>query len=198
LPQSSVSRPHFGRTFFATTVSISARMLEFPMNSIATVQPLSHGRLALIVAGVFALLGLFAGPAQAGYYGGYGGYGYGGPCSYRCGSYYPIYRRHYGCYSCGRNLVYERRYIEREYVERRYGYGYRRHYGCYSYDRCHAGYYPYGGYGRPGYYGGYGGYGFPGVRRRWPVPFPAAYSDGYGGYDEPPRPPAPVYDDRYE
>ena len=172
------------------------------MNSIATVQPLSRGRSALIVAGVVALLGLFAAPAQAGYYdgyGGYGGYGYGGPCSYRCGypAYRPYYRRHYGCYSCGRSLVYERRYIEREYVERRYGYGYRRHYGCYSYDRCHSGYYPDGGYRRPGYYGygGYGGYGYPGVGRRWPVPFPAAYS---GGYEEPPRPPAPVYDEGYE
>jgi len=175
-------------------------MLEFPMNSIATVQPLSRGRMALMVAGVLALLGWFAAPAQAGYY---GDYGYGGPCSYRCGyrPYYPIYRRHYGCYSCGPRLVYERRYIEREYVERRYGYGYHSHYGCYSYYRCHSGYYPYGGYGRPsGYYGygGYGGgYGYGGVGRRWPVPF-----DGYGpyaaGYDGPPRPPAPVLDEGYE
>jgi hypothetical protein len=170
------------------------------MNSIATVQPLLRGRLALIVVAVFALLGWFASPAKAGYYGDYG-YG-GGPCSYRCGypAYRPYYRRHYGCYSCGR--VYERRYIEREYVERSYGYGYRRHYGCYSYDRCNSGYYPYGGYRRPPGYYGYGGYGggydYPGVGRRWPVPFPAAYSDGYGGYEAPPRPPAPVYEDRYE
>jgi hypothetical protein len=174
-------------------------MLEFPMNSIATVHPLSGGRLAWIVAGVFALLGFFAAPAHAGYYGGYGGYGgygYGGPCSYRCGyhPYYPIYRRHYGC--CGPHLVYERRFVEREYVERRFGYGYHRHYGCYSYDRCYSGYDPYGGYRRPYY--GYGGYGFPGVGRRWPVPFPAAYGGGYGGYEEPPRPPAPVYDEGYE
>jgi hypothetical protein len=166
------------------------------MNSIPTVQALLRGRLALIVAGVFVLLGLAASPAQAGYYGGYGygGYGYGGyggPCSYRCGyrPYYPIYRRHYGC--CGPHLIYERRFVEREYVERRYGYGFRRHYGCYSYDRCHAGYY--GGYGRPlgyGYGGGYGApYGYGGVGRRWPLPFPA----GYEAYDDAPRPPAPVY-----
>ena len=171
------------------------------MNSIPTVQPLLCGRLALIVAGVVALLGWFASPAHAGYYGDYG-YG-GGPCSYRCGyhPYYPIYRRHYGCYSCGPHLVYERRFVEREYVERRYGYGYHRHYGCYSYYRCHAGYYPYGGYyRRPVGYDGYGGgYGYGGVGRRWPLPF-----DGYGpvpgpyaaGYDDPPpRPPAPIYDE---
>ena len=168
------------------------------MNSIATVQPLLRGRLALIVAGVFALLGLATSPAKAGYYGGYGdgGYGYGGPCSYRCGyhPYYPIYHHHYGCYSCGPHLVYERRFVEREYVERRYGYGFHRHFGCYSYYRCHAGYYPYGGYHRPlgyyGYGGGYGGYGYGGVGRRWPLPFPV----GYEAYDDaPPRPPAPIY-----
>jgi len=170
------------------------------MNGIATRQPPSRGRLTLIAAGILALLGLFASPAQAGYYGDYG-YG-GGPCSYRCGypayrPYYPAYRRHYGCYSCGRHLIYERRYVEREYVERRYGYGYRRHYGCY-YDRCRSGYYGYGGYRRPvgyyGYGGGYGGYGYGGVGRRWPLPLPAGYEQD----EYPPRPPAPVYDDRYE
>ena len=156
------------------------------MNSIATVQPLLRGRMALVVAGVLALLGLFASPANAGYYDGYG-YGDGGPCSYRCGyrPYYPVYRRHYGCYSCGPRVVYERRY----------GYGYRRHFGCYSYYRCHAGYYPYGGYRRPadccGYGGpvaGYGGgYGYGGVGRRWPVPY--LQGSGYDQYeDAPPRP----------
>ena len=160
------------------------------MNSILTVQPLLRGRLALIVAGVVVLLGLAASPAQAGYYGGYGygGFGYGGGpcCGYR--PYYPVYRRHYGC--CGPHLIYERRFVEREFVERRYGYGYPHHYGC-----CHAGYY--GGYGRPfGYGGGYGApYGYGGVGRRWPLPF-----DGYGPYGGPYAgggyggpPPAPAY-----
>lgn len=153
------------------------------MNSIATVQSLSRGRLALIVAGVFALLGFFAAPAQAGYY---GGYGYDPCCGYPR---YPIY--HHRC--CGSHVVYESRYIE--YYVRRTVYGghhccgYRRPYGYYG------GYRPYG-YGYGGGYGG--GYGFPGVGRRWPVPFPAAYGGGYGGYEEPPRPPTPVYDEGYE
>jgi len=150
------------------------------MNSIATVQPLSRGRLALTLAGVFALLGFFAAPAQAGYY---GGYGY-DPC---CGHpRYPIY--HHRC--CGSHVIYESRYIE--YYVRRTVYGgdhccgYHRPYGYYG------GYRPYGyGYGY-GYGGGYGG-----VGRRWPLPF-----DGYGpypgpytaGYDGPPRPPAPIYE----
>jgi len=89
---------------------------------------------------------------------------------------------------------------ERQYVERRYGYGgYRRHYGYYPYGgyRRHYGYSPYGrpiavNYGPP--YGsyrswsrpwGYGyGYGYGGVGRRWPAP----YVDGYerSGYEERP------------
>jgi hypothetical protein len=161
------------------------------MNSTVSARPSARHRWTTITVGTLALLGSFAvaAPAQAGYYedAGYGGY----PCSYRCGypAYrpYPVYRRHYGCYSCGSHLIYERRYVEREYVERRYGYGgYRRHYG----------YYPYG-YRRPyGYYGGYRpssygyGYGYAGIGRRWPAP----YLDGLNaeGYEEAPRPPAPV------
>ena len=154
-----------------------------------TARPSAPRRWATIAAGAFALLGSIAvsAPAQAGYYGdpGYGGY----PCSYRCGypAYRPYYRRHYGCYSCGSHLIYERRYVEREYVERRYGYGgYRRHYGYNPYGyRRHYGYYPYGGYGaRPW------GYGYGGVGRRWPAPYLEGSSGE--GYEEPPRPPAPV------
>ena len=67
-------------------MSISARMLESTMNSIATVRAPVRSRVALMVAGLFVLLGSFAvtAPAQAGYYDGYN------PCSYRCG--YPAYR----------------------------------------------------------------------------------------------------------
>jgi hypothetical protein len=161
------------------------------MNSIATVQPLVRGRLALIAAGVFVLLCSFVvtAPAQAGYYEGYN------PCSYRCGypayRYYPPYRYRHGCYSCGRHLIYERRYVEREYVERRYGYGgYRRPCGYYSYGGCRRpyGYDPYGGYRSRTW-----GYGYGGIGRRWPAP----YVDGYqrSGYEEPPRPLEPVPDD---
>lgn len=166
------------------------------MNSIASVNERGRSRWALIVAGivagVFALLGSLAvtAPAQAGYY----------PCSYGCG--YPAYRYYRPrCYSCGPHLLYERRYVERVYVERRYGYGgysgYRRPYGYYPYGgyRRPYGYYPYGGYRRPyGYYpyGGYRGYGYGygGVGRRWPVPYFGGYQGS--GYEEPPRPPAPV------
>jgi hypothetical protein len=184
------------------------------MNSPATARPPGRSRLALIVAGVLALLGSFVvtAPAQAGYYGDpyYGS----NPCSYRCGGGYSPYgyarpyRRYYGCSACGcyrrcnSGLVYERRYVEREYVERRYGgYGgyYRRHYGYYSpyrgYRR-HYGYYPYRGY-RSRYPWGYG---YGGVGRRWPAPFSDRYgpsADGYADrYQEPPRPPAPVWDGR--
>ena len=186
------------------------------MNSPATVRPPGRSRLALIVAGVLALLGSFAvtAPAQAGYYddSNYGSnYGY-NPCSYRsrCGYGYPPYRyaRRYnnGCSACGcyrrcgsvsrSGVVYERRYVERQYVERRYGYGgYRRHYGYNPYGgyRRHDGYYPYGAYRswrRPLPWG----YGYGGVGRRWPTPSVYGAADGYDGYEEPPRPPAPVYD----
>jgi hypothetical protein len=172
------------------------------MNNPAAARPRS--RLVLIVAGVFALLGSFAvtAPAQAGYYD--DGYYGSNPCSYRCGGYAPRYRyapRYYnGCSSCGcyrrcgsvsRGVVYERRFVEREYVERRYGYGgYRRHYG-----------YPYGGYRRPcGDYscGGYRSYsrpypyGYGGVRS-WRGPYGQYEPTADQYYEEPPRPPAPVY-----
>jgi hypothetical protein len=199
---------YFGRTFSANAASTSARFPEFVMNSIATVHAPARVRLTLLFAGIVALLGscVVTAPAQAGYY---EGYGY-NPCSYRCGypayHYYPRYRYHSGCYSCGRHLIYERRYVEREYVERRYGYGgYRRHYGYNPYYRSHYGYYPYGGYRPSGYgYGqgsgyGYGqgsGYGYGGVGRRWPVP-PLDGDGPYAeGYEDPPRPPAPIWDGR--
>ena len=177
-------------------------MLEFIMNSTVSAGPRARSRLTLIVAGVFALLGsaVVTAPAQAGYYDA------SDPCSYRCGypayRYYPTYRHR--CYSCGPRLIYERRYIERQYVERRYGYGgYRRHHGYYPYGgyRRHYGYSPYGGYRRHYGYPPYGsyrswsrpwgyGYGYGGVGRRWPAP----YVDGYqrSGYEEGPRPPAPI------
>ena len=138
------------------------------MNSTVTAGPPARSRLALIVAGIFVLLGssVVTAPAQAGYYGA------SDPCSYRCGypayRYYPTYRMR--CYSCGPRLIYERRYIERQYVERRYGYGgYRRHYG---YSPCgyrrHYGYSPYGGYRRHYGYPPYGSY------RSWSRPWVTA------------------------
>jgi hypothetical protein len=170
-------------------------MLEFVMNSTVTAGPRARRRLTLIVAGIFVLLGssVVTAPAQAGYYG--ASYD---PCSYRCG--YPAYRYRptyrYGCSSCGPRLIYERRYIERQYVERRYGYGgYRRHYGYSPYGgyRRHYGYAPYGSYrswSRP--WGGYGN-GYGGVGRRWPPPYADGYERSGYGYEEPPRPPAPVW-----
>jgi hypothetical protein len=176
------------------------------MNSPAIARPPGRSRLALIVAGVLALLGSFAvtAPAQAGYYD--DSYYGSNPCSYRCGYGYPRYRyapRYYnGCSSCGcyrrcgsvarSGVVYERRYVERSYVERRYGYGgYRRHYGYNPYGgyRRHYGYYPYGGYrySRPW------GYGYGGVGRRWPTPLAYGYEPAAERYEEPPRPPAPVW-----
>jgi hypothetical protein len=162
------------------------------MNNTVTAGPPSRSRLGLIVAGAIALFGssFFTAPAQAGYYD--AGYN---PCSYRCGypsyryyrPYRPVYRHR--CYSCGGSrLIYERRYVEREVVVRRYGYGgyYRRHYGYspYGYRRDY-------GYPRYGAYRGYSRpYGFGGVGRRWSLP----YAEGYNrsGYYEPPRPPAPI------
>jgi hypothetical protein len=180
------------------------------MNSSANGRPPGRSRLALIIAGVFTLLGTFVvtAPAQAGYYGG-SYYGY-NPCSYRprCGGYgYPRYGyapyRRYGCSGCGgcyrrcgsvyrSGAVYERRYIEREYVERRYGYGgYRRPYGDYPYGGYrHYGSYPYGAYrswSRP-FPWGYGGV------RGEPAPYGYGYQPSTYGYEEPPRPPAPVWD----
>ena len=171
------------------------------MNSPATALWPGRSRLALIAAGVLALLGSFAvtAPAQAGYYD--DSYYGSRPCSYRCG--YPHYAPRYynGCSACGcyrrcgsvyrrPGLVYERRYVEREYVVRRYGYGgYRRHYGCYPYGGCrHYGYYPYEGYrSRPW------GYGYGGIGRRWPAPYYGYQPSAERYEEEPPRPPAPVY-----
>ena len=120
-----------GRTLvgiLAVSVARSgAPMLEVTMNSPATPRSAGRSRLALMAAGVLALLGSFVvpAPAQAGYYD--NSY----PCSYRCGYRCSPYRcapRYYnGCSACGcgrrcnSGLVYERRYVEREYVERRYG-----------------------------------------------------------------------------
>jgi hypothetical protein len=182
------------------------------MNSPATARPPGRSRLALIAAGFLALLGSFVvtAPAQAGYYG--NSYYGSNPCSYRprCGygyGYSPYryapYRR-YGCSGCGgcyrrcgsvwrSGGVYERRYVEREYVERRYGYGgYRPYYG----DN------PYGGYRRQYGYNPFVGYqfapsGFPwgyGGVRNWRAPYGYGYQPSAYGYEEPSRPPAPVWD----
>jgi hypothetical protein len=172
------------------------------MNNPAAARPPGRSRLVLIVAGVLALLGTFVvtAPAQAGYYD--DSYYGSSPCSYRCGYRYSPYRyaprRYYhGCSACGcerrcystsrPGLVYERRYVERAYVERRYGWP-ARHY------RRHYGYYPYGGYrswSRPPPWGY--GYGYGGIGRRWPTPSAYGYEPSADRYEEPPRPPAPVW-----
>src|ERR1700741_3320330 len=143
-------------------------MLKAAISGHANARPPRRRRWALPAAGVVALFGSLAvtAPAQAGYYGDYG-YGYRPGCSYGCG--YPRY--HYGCSACGcyrrcysgsRGYVYERRYIEREYVERRHdgccrhGYGGYRHYGGYYPDEGYRRPFPFGGYERPFPYG-YGG-----------------------------------------
>jgi hypothetical protein len=160
------------------------------MNGPATARPRERNRLALIVAGVLALLGSFVvtAPAQAGYYddSNYGSY------PHRYGP----YRYYNGCSACGcwrrcnsvsrPGLIYERRYVEREYVERRYGWP-ARHY------RRHYGYYPYRGYrswSRP-YPWGYGGV------RGWRAPYGYRYEPSADRYEEPSRPPAPVWDRGY-
>jgi hypothetical protein len=145
-------------------------MLGIMISHDAMARPSIRRWWAALAAGAVALLGslAFTAPAQAGYYGDYYGYGY-HPCGYHCG--YPRY--HYGCSPCGcyrrcysgsPGFAYERKFIERIYVERRYG-------GC-----CHHHYgYPYGGYG---HFGGY--YPDEGYRRPWggyDRPFPY----GYGG-----------------
>lgn len=158
--------------------------------------------MALIVAGVLAILGsvVVVAPAQAGYYG--ESYYGSSPCSYRCGyspyRYAPRYRYYdRGCSACGcyrhcysgsrPGLVYERRYhyVERDYVERRYGWPahhyYRRHYGYYPYG------YGYRSYARPFPYG-YGGV------RGWRTPYGYRYEpSSYRYEEEAPRPPAPVW-----
>lgn len=165
------------------------------MNSPAIARPPGRRRLALIAAGALALLGSFVvtAPAQAGYY--EDSYYRPNPCSYRCGYGYPHYgyqhygyapyRYRYGCSTCGSrpSLVYERRYVEREFVERRYGWP--PHHCC-----RHYGYYPYGGAYRswPRPYP----YGYGGVGRRWPTPYGYRYEPTADRYEEPPRPPLPV------
>jgi hypothetical protein len=199
------NRSHFGPNFSVTTIARSVRKLEFVMNNTIIAGPPVRIRWALIVAGAIALFGSFfaAAPAQAGYYD--AGYNY-NPCGYRCGypayryyrPYRPVYRSR--CYSCGggSGLIYERRYIEREYIVRRYGYGgYRRHYGYSPYGyRRDCGYSPCGyrrnyGYPRYGAYRSYSRpYGYGGIGRRWSLP----YAEGYdrSGYYGQPRPPAPI------
>ena len=140
-------------------------------------------------------------PAQAGYYD--DSYYGSNPCSYRCGYGYGYpryryapYREYGGCSPCGcyrrchsysrPGVVYERRYVEREYVERRYGYGgYRPSYGYNTY----GGYNPYGGFqfAPSGFPWGYGGV------RNWRAPYGYGYQPSTYGYEEPPRPPAPVW-----
>ena len=182
------------------------------MNSPATARSPGRSRLALIVAGVLALLGSFVvtAPAQAGYYGnsyygsnqqaGYDGNSYYGPnsCSYRprprCGYGYSSYRRYapyrrYGCSSCGcwrrcnSGAVYERRYVEREYVERRYG-SPAQYYGPRYGNNPFVGYQ----FAPSGFPWGYGGV------RYWRPPYGYGYQPSAYGYEEPPRPPAPVWD----
>jgi hypothetical protein len=171
------------------------------MNGPAVARLSRHSRLATIVAGVLALLGSFVvtAPAQAGYYG-ESYYGGPRPCSYRCGYNYQPYRYYNRCSSCGcyrrcystsrPGLVYERRYVEREFVERRYGWPARHYYGR------RYGYNPYGG---GGYYRrfpyGYGGVrdGYGGVRG-WRSPY--GYRDVPYGYryaeEGAPRPPESI------
>ncbi|CAL75844.1 hypothetical protein BRADO1984 [Bradyrhizobium sp. ORS 278] len=177
-------------------------MLEVTMNGPATARSPGYGVFRWIIAGVLAWLGslMIAPTAQAGYYG--DGYYYRpSSCGYRCGYSYSPYR----CSPCGcyrrchtsrSGLIYERRYryVEREYVERRYGSPVR-HYGCsYCGYRRHGGDYPYRSY--RSYPWGDGG-----VGRRWPTPYsfndePArsGYEPVADRYDPPPRPPAPVWD----
>jgi hypothetical protein len=153
-------------------------------------------RSILIAAAVLALLGSIAVPAQAGDFGNPYGYGYSrysyGPrygyngCSscgcHRCGCY------RCGCGGCGstgwRGGVYERRYryVEREYIERRYVAPIRR-YPYYGYGCCGPSHSYYQGYRSPFPYG-YGGIRGEGSHYGYG---PAAYQ-----YEEPPRPPAPV------
>jgi hypothetical protein len=175
---------------------LEVAMLDITMSNDAMARPPIRRWWAALAAGVVALLGSLAltAPAQAGYYGDYG-YGY-NPCGYHCG--YPRY--HYGCSACGcyrhcysgsRGYVYERRFVERVYVERRYGCC-NHHYGYGGYSH-YGDYYPDGGYGyrRPFPYGGYDRpfpYGYGGVRY-WRPPYDyrriGPYADGAGdGYFE--------------
>jgi hypothetical protein len=196
-------------------------MSEEAMSGSAKTLSPRAGRWTLIAAAILALLGSATAPALAGDFDAPYGYDYGRP-RYDYGSprygYVPSrygydpYRYHHGCsscgcwrYGCGRRQysarpggVFERRYkykyIEKEYVERRYTSPVRR-YSSYGWHPSYRGYRT----SYPGY-------------RTWSAPFPWGYggvrgqqsSYGYGyrdgpsaDYDaEPPRPPAPVgYDD---
>jgi hypothetical protein len=171
---------------------LEVAMFEVSVSDHAQARAPGNRRWAPILAGVLALLGAFivTVPAQAGYYGD-SYYGYRPYSPYR-----------YGCSACGcwrrcysrPGLVYERRYVEREYVERRYGWPghhYRRHYG----------YYPYGGYrswSRP-FPWGYGGVRYwRAPRYGWQAPYGYSrygYEPSAESYEEPPRPPAPVWGD---
>jgi hypothetical protein len=165
-------------------------MLKVSLSDHARGRAARYRLSALILAGSFALLGAFAAaaPAQAGYYeDSYSGYRPYSPYRYHCSA-CGCWRR---CYSSSRpGLVYERRYVEREYVERRYGWP-ARHY------RRHYGYYPYGGYrswSRP-FPWGYGGVRtWRAPRYGWQAPYGYEPTAERYGYEEPPRPPAPVFD----
>jgi hypothetical protein len=174
------------------------------MDSNATARPPAHRRSGLIVAGALALLGSFVVPAQAGYYD--DPYPVYRPV-YRP-AYRPAYPYYHGCSSCGgSHVVYERRYIEREVVERRYGWPAHR----YPYHRSWSRPSPweYGGVRdwRPPYGYRYDPYsrvvdpeprpfpwGYGGVRD-WRPPYAYRYEPyAAAGYEEPPpRPPAPIW-----
>jgi hypothetical protein len=187
---------HFGRIFCDLVAGLGACLLEMTMNSPATTRPRRRSRPAMIAAGVFAMLASLAvtAPAQAGYYG-YGDSYYGGPrscggyyrcggCGYRCGGCgnhcgYVPYRSYHGCCYRRSGVVFEKRYIEREFVVRRYGYG-----GGGPYYGSHYGYRPYGGYG--GYGRGPFPYGYGGVRD-WGTPYGSGYGPSGYGYAEGPE-----------
>ncbi len=181
-------------------------MSDVAMSGRATTGTRGRRRLAMFAACAAVALGgsLGSTPAQAGYYDSYygGGYrpcSYNGcgyrPCSYRCGY-------SYGCGSCGcyrrcgygyssrRGLVYERRYTERSYVERRYWPRHHHHYSSYGWPygyRSSGGAFPWGYAGVRDWQAPSSGYGYGGYA-------PSSY--GYG-YEPPPRPPAPVWDGDY-
>jgi hypothetical protein len=190
-------------------------MSEEAMSGSATTLSPRASRWILVAAPVLALLGSVAAPAQAGDFYGPDRYDYGpsrygyGPSRYD----YDPYRYHHGCSSCGcwrcgyqssvrRGSVFERRYryVEREYVERRYTWPVHRSSYGYGYGWHRSPSYGYGWHRSPsyGWHRSYPGY------RTWSTPsFPWGYggvrgqqsSYGYGPssyYEEPPRPPAPV------
>jgi hypothetical protein len=180
------------------------------MTSPATALLPTRSRL-VIVAGTLAFLGSFVVPAQAGYYD--------DPYPVYRPVYRPVYHptyHYYGCPSCGGpRLIYERRYTEREYVERRYGWRpHYPHYRTWGYGGARdwrAPYaYRYDPYARvadpeprpfPWGYGGVRDW-RPPVTYRYD-PYAGAPRLGYGdvrdwrapyaAYEDPPRPPAPIW-----